>query len=66
MPQPEDPEAITMFHYLLEMHRDSKSLMRLELNVPVDAFSAVRMAELVALEAMLLEYGQRHDYTIHG
>ena len=37
--------------------------MRLELNVPVEAFPAVRMHEFKALEAMLLAYGNSHGFV---
>ena len=56
-------EPLTMFHYLLEMHKDGKSLMRMELNVPIAAFPTVRMHEFLALEAMLLEYGKSQGYV---
>ena len=53
----------TMFHYVLEMHKNGKSLMKMELNVPVEAFPTVRMHEFLALEAMLLEYGKSQGYV---
>ena len=56
-------EPLTMFHYLLEMHKDGKSLKRMELNVPIAGFPAVRMHEFLALEALLLEYGKSQGYT---
>ena len=56
-PQP----ARTMFHYLLELHRDGASLLKLELNVPVKAFPAVRMSLLLSLESMLVEYGKAQE-----
>jgi hypothetical protein len=52
-----------MFHYLLEMHKDGKSLMRLEMNVPIDAFPPVKMNLLLALEALLVEYGKSQGFV---
>lgn len=52
----------TMFHYLFEMHKDGKSLMRLELNVPIAAFPTVRAGALMSLEAMMREYGESQGY----
>ena len=56
----------TMFHYLLEMHRDGKVLMRMELNVPIEAFPAVRMNSLLSLESMLLAYGRSQGFIQTG
>ncbi|GEM_PF-4358589 len=52
-----EPEYPTMFHYVLEMHKNGKSLMRLELNVPIAALPPVKMAAFVQFEAILTEYG---------
>lgn len=47
-----------MFHYLLELHKDGKSLARLELNVPTTVFQPVQANSLLSLEALLVNYGQ--------
>ena len=43
--------------------KDGKTLMKMELNVPIAAFPTVRMHEFLALEALLLEYGKSQGYT---
>lgn len=59
-------ESPTMFHYVLEMRKDGKTLACLELNVPVGAFPSTRMNALLSLEAMLVEYGIRNPPPIGG
>ena len=51
-------ESPTMFHYLLELHKNGKSLCRLELNVPVKAFPAAKQNSILALESLLVSYGE--------
>mgnify|MGYP001594935974 CR=1 FL=1 len=58
-----DQSYPTMFHYLFEMHKDGKSLMKLELNVPIAAFPAVKMGALMSLETMIKEYGESQGYS---
>mgnify|MGYP001566085428 CR=1 FL=1 len=56
----------TMFHYLLEMHKDGKSIMQLEMNVPIEVFPTVKMNLLLALETMLVEYGKSQGFVRKG
>lgn len=48
-------ETPVIFHCLLEMHRDGRVLAKLELNVPMQAFSEVQFNSIRAFEAMLRE-----------
>ena len=54
----------TMFHYLLEMHENGRSLLKLEMNVPIEAFPTVQMNLLLSLEALLVEYGKAQGWTL--
>ena len=54
----------TMFHYLLEMHENGRSLLKLEMNVPVEAFPTVHMNLLSSMEAMLVEYVKAQGRTL--
>ena len=51
-------ENPTMFHYLLELHQDGKSLARLEMDVPVAAFPVAKANSILTLETLLISYGE--------
>ena len=55
----------TMFHYLLEMHKGGKILLRLDLNVPTAAFPAVQKQSLLSMETILVEYGVQQGFVAH-
>ena len=52
-------EPVTMFHYLLEMHRDGNVIAKVEINAPIESFPAVKMAQFASVETLLLDYGKR-------
>ena len=52
----------TMFHYLLEMHKDGKVLLHMELNVPTESFPEVAMQSLNSLHRLLVDYGVASGY----
>ena len=56
----------TMFHYLLEMHKNGRPLLKLEMNVPVEAFPTVHMNLLSSMEAMLVRYGAAQGALLDG
>ena len=56
-------DSPTMFHYLLELHKDGKSLGKLELNVPVKAFPVAKLNSLLTLETLLVSYGESMGYS---
>ena len=58
-----EPDHPTMFHYLLELHRNGISLGKIELNVPVDSFPVVKMNAIISLEHMLQSYGQKMGWV---
>jgi len=55
-------ESPTMFHYLLELHKDGKLLANLEMNVPVKAFPTAKLNCILTLEALLVSYGESMGY----
>jgi len=58
-------ESPTMFHYLLELYKDGKSLGKLELNVPVKAFPVAKLNGILMLETLLVSYGESMGWKAH-
>lgn len=57
-------EYPTMFHYLLEMHKDGKVLLHMEINVPVESFREVERNTFASLHRLLVDYGVEHGYQV--
>lgn len=53
----------TMIHYLFEMHKDGETLLKIEMNVPCESFSAIKLLQFMSVETLMLDYGRKRGWT---